>query len=131
MARTTYTVDTPAKSTTGGNVVKRTGDNVNGHYIQNSGATRLLVVNTAAAVAHVYVWPGGHPGGHAGAVATGATQVAGTVGGLQTVVQDNQLAATGTAGDAKILGPFPQSVYGTELYFDPTAATVFFYAFED
>lgn len=135
MARTTYAVDNPGKSPLGGNVTKRTGDTANGHYVLNSGATRLLLVNTGVGAASVYLWPGGHPSGAAGAVASGATQASSAMPkapGVSTVVQTVTLAAAGSAGDAKVLGPFDTSVYGTTLYFDPAAGTtVSFYVFED
>jgi hypothetical protein len=130
MARTTYTVDNPAKAPTGGNVTKRTGDTANGHYVANSGNTRLLVVNTGVASATVYVWPGGTPNGANQAVAS-ATSTGNPVGGLTPLVQPVVLAAAGSAGDAKLLGPFPQSVYTSTLYFDPASGTtVNFYAVE-
>jgi|SRR3954467_2431493 len=129
MARTAYTVDNPAKSPTGGNVTKRTGDATNGHSIPNSGNTRVLLVNSAASVATVYLWPGGTPNGANQAVAS-ATSTGNPVGGLTPLVQPVSLAVAGSAGESKLVGPFPTSVYGTTLYFDPSATTVTFYAFE-
>jgi hypothetical protein len=35
------------------------------------------------------------------------------------------------ANENRLCGPFPTAVYGTTLYFDPSAATVKFVAFED
>lgn len=128
MARTTYTVDNVAKTPTGTAVNLRTGDNVNGHYIPNSGATKLLLQNTAGAPAKVWFYPGGHPGGTTGAVTAVDTAVGAlTVSGSPVQVLPVNLAAN----ENRLCGPFPQGVYGSVLYFDPSAATVKFVAFED
>jgi hypothetical protein len=83
-------------------------DTTNENYIENSGKVSLLVANTG------------------GGAATVTLRTPGTAGGLTIEDPVKNLAA----GERKVYGTFPIEVYGNQLQFLGSAATVKFIPFQ-
>lgn len=77
---------------------EQNGDAVNGHYLQNSGKTKLLVRNSNGAATPRVV----------------SFRFSKTVDGSTVTAR----AETVAAGDTQVFGPFPTDDYGTQLLID-------------